>query len=146
MRFTLIFALTLMLAGCATRYGKSGIFGGYWDHQGPGELIEVGFGGNGYTDNERVEIYLLYRSAEIAKKRGKNHFTIYQTLNDAILELPLTETKATLLGGKPNGKVFMLLHDSAVPGALTADDVIARYAAQVKGQSTPVPVAGGMKP
>lgn len=130
----LLLLLALALTGCASGYGKSNIFGGYWSKDGPGELVEVGFNGNGYTDIRKVEIYVLFRSAEIAKQRGKAHFSIYQNLANAIVDRPLSEeTQASAIGGKPYAKVFMLMHDAPVTGSLVADDILAKYDAQVKG-------------
>lgn len=141
MRVALLLCCAL-LAGCATGYGKSNIFGGYWSKNGPGELIEVGFNGNGYTKIDNVKVYLLYRSAEIALQRGKPCMSVYDSIFDAILDRPSDEASASALGGKPFGKVYMLTQDSCVPGALSADTVLAKYAAQVKGQKPAAPTGG----
>lgn len=133
MRLLVWLSCVLLLGGCATGYGKNSIFGGYWHKEGPGELVEIGFNGNGYTKEEKVELYLLFRSAEIAKERGKPWFSIYPTIGHAIVDEPLTEANANSLGGKPFGKVYTLLHDAQVPGALNTDDVLVRYRADVKG-------------
>lgn len=132
MRLAVMLCCALALTGCATGYGKNGIFGGYWDEEGPGELIEVGFNGNGYTEAGKVEVFLLYRSAEVARERGKPYFSAYQTIGAAIVDLPLSEATAHSLGGKPFGKVYVLLHEDAVPGAMNADEVLAKYADAVK--------------
>lgn len=136
MRF--LFALVfLAMTACATGYGKSGLTGGYWSKDGPGELIEVGFDGNGYIDIGKVEIYLLYRSAELAKEKNKPYFSIYHRLSDAIVDRPLSEeTQASSIGGKPYGKVFMLLHDTKVPGALVTDEILEKYAEHINGTKT----------
>jgi hypothetical protein len=135
MRVLLGVAMAMLLSACATGYGKSNFFGGYWDKPGPGELIEVGFDGNGFIKGDKVEVYLMYRSAEIAKARGKAHFSIYHTLYDAILDKALVNADATAIGGKPYGKVFMLLHDSAVPGSLETEAVLAKYGDQIPGRA-----------
>lgn len=128
-----LLAAALMTGGCATGYGKASIFGGYWDKAGPGEAIEVGFSGNGYIKPDRVQVYLLYRSAEVARERGKRYVSIYPSIAAAINDTPVSEATAHSLGGKPFGKVFVLLHDGPAPGALDADEVMARYGAEVKG-------------
>jgi hypothetical protein len=143
MRKVLTMALAMALGGCATGYGKTGLTGGYWDRPGPGELVEVGFDGNGYIKPEKVEVYLLYRSAEIARQRGKPYFRIYQRLGYAILDRPMAKADSTALGGKPFGKVYMLLEDGPVPGALATDEILTRYAAEVKGTPVPVTAAPG---
>jgi hypothetical protein len=146
MRMVFAVALAMALGGCATGYGKSGWTGGYTDSPGPGELVEVGFSGNGYITQAKLEIYLLYRSAELAKQRGKPYFRIYHTIKDAIRDQPMLRADATALGGKPYGKVYMLLEDGPVPGALSADAILAQYASEVKGASTTAPAAQGAKP
>lgn len=133
MRLSVVLLVVLMLAGCATGYGKSSIFGGYWSKEGPGDLIEVGFNGNGYTDVQKVNVYLLYRSGEIAKERGKPYFSMYRTIGEAILDNPMSEASASSLGGKPFGKVYVLLHGEPTPGALITNDVLAKYLGEVKG-------------
>lgn len=134
MRLLVWVCCALLLGGCATGYGKSSIFGGYWNKEGPGELVEIGFNGNGYTREDRVELYLLFRSAEIARERGKAWFSIYETIGDAIVDQPLGEANASSLGGKPFGKVYTLLHDAQVPGALNTDEVLAKYGPEVRGR------------
>jgi hypothetical protein len=132
----LLFALVfLALTACATGYGKSNIFGGYWSKPGSGELIEVGFDGNGYIKIEKVEIYLLYRSAEIAKEKQKPFFSIYHRLSDAIVDRPLSEeTQASTIGGKPYGKVYMLLHDTRVTGSLETDVILKKYSEFIRNE------------
>ena len=141
MRLAAILCCALALAGCATGYVKDSIFGGHWDEEGPGELITVGYNGNGYTKGEKVEIYLLYRSAEVARERGKPYFTAYQSIRAAIVDAPLSEATVHALGGKPFGKVYIMLHDGPVPGGLEATDVLAKYAEAVKRFGT-VPADG----
>lgn len=133
MRVFIGLAFAMLLSACATSYGKSNIFGGYWDKPGPGELIEVGFDGNGYISGDRVETYLMYRSAEVAQSRGKRHFSIYHTLHDAILDKPLADIDSTAIGGKPYGKVFMLLHDVPVAGSLETEAILAKYRDRIPG-------------
>lgn len=122
----------LALAGCASGYNKANIFGGYWQKDGPGKLIEVGYSGNGYTKGANVEIYLLYRSAELAKAGNKPYLSIYPSIAAAIADLPASEASASALGGKPFGKVYVVMRDEAAAGALRTDDLLAKYAEAVK--------------
>ena len=89
MRVLIPLALALLATGCATGYHKSGFTGGYWEKSGPGELIEVGFSGNGYIKEERVGDYLMYRCAEVARQHGGKYFTIYHSIYEAIADRPL---------------------------------------------------------
>jgi hypothetical protein len=129
---TALLSAALLLSGCATGYGKMGFTGGYSEVDGPGKLIEVNFYGNGFIRADRVEIYLLYRAAEVTKLRGKRYMSVYQTIETAIADRPITGPSAESVGGKPFGKVYLLLRDEMTDGALDADEVIARYDAIVK--------------
>jgi hypothetical protein len=136
-----LLAVVLSLSGCATGYGKAGLTGGYTEVDGPGRLIEVNFYGNGFIRPDRVEIYLLYRAAEVTKLRGKRYMTVYQTIDAAIADRAISGPSAESVGGKPFGKVYLLLRDEQVAGALDADEVMARYAGIVKSPSA----SGGAK-
>ncbi len=138
---TALVAAALLLSGCATGYGKMGLTGGYNEVDGPGKLIEVNFYGNGFIRADRVEIYLLYRAAEVTKLRGKRYMSVYETIETAIADRPIMGPSAESVGGKPFGKVYLLLRDDMIAGALDADEVIARYDAIVKAP----PAAAGAK-
>lgn len=122
----------LCLAGCASGYNKSNLFGGYWNREGPGKLLEVGYSGNGYTRGATVEAYLLYRSAELARARHMEWLSVYPTIADAILDRPVSEASANALGGKPFGKVYVMMRPAQVAGALRTEAVLARYAEVVR--------------
>src|SRR5690348_18496880 len=79
----------LLLGGCATGYHSDkgvirGYTGGYWEQPGPGELLKVGFSGNGYIDRDTTHAHLMYRCAELALQRHKRYFRLYESLTDAI--------------------------------------------------------------
>lgn len=84
-RFLAIATLVLAgagLGGCmtATPYqpyiaeGAAGVHGGYSDRQLSPDLFLVTFHGNELTSRERVEGYLLYRSAELTLQHGFDWF------------------------------------------------------------------------
>jgi hypothetical protein len=133
----LLLGLLPVLSGCATGYQNAanpliGWMGGYWDQKGPGELIKVGFAGNGFIEREKVSVYLLYRCAEIAQREGKEFFVLYENLPAAIADRRSGEKSVGTITGKPTGYVYILLLDQPSGYVLQADDVIARLKPQVK--------------
>src|SRR5689334_13686213 len=103
--------ICVLLCGCATGYHSSsnlilGMTGGYTDTQGPGELVQVNFDGNGFIDKSKVGIYLLYRCAELAKEHNQPYFTVYPTVAHAIADKPVNESVVFTIGGKPSGEVY----------------------------------------
>jgi hypothetical protein len=73
----IISGIVLLIAvGCATPYQQHGFRGGYSDARIGEDTILVSFKGNGYTSKERVQLYLLYRCAEVTRKYGYDYFVI----------------------------------------------------------------------
>lgn len=66
----------LILAGCATPYQQHGFRGGYSDARIGADTVLVSFKGNGYTSKERVQLYLLYRCAEVTRQYGYDYFIV----------------------------------------------------------------------
>ena len=77
-----IAAALLSLAACATPTpyqplsSASEIEGGYTDRQLAEDRYRVTFAGNMLTERERVESYLLFRSAELTLEKGYDWFLI----------------------------------------------------------------------
>lgn len=65
-----------LLAGCATAYGPDGLAGGYKERKlGEGKYI-VSFFGNGYTGEQQVWNYWMYRCAELTIANGYAYFSL----------------------------------------------------------------------
>lgn len=119
----------MLLGGCATGYHDAanpilGYTGGYWDAPGPGQLIKVGFSGNGFIKKEQVGIYVLYRCAEVAQSHGKDYFVMYDNLPAAILDKRSAERNVGTLGGKPSAYVYILLRDQDGVDVLSAKAIL----------------------
>lgn len=86
----LSFAVSLMaaivLAGCATEYGTQDLTGGYTEHQTAPDRWQLGFAGNGYTTQETVQTFWLYRAAELTLQQGYDGFEILS--NITLLSFP----------------------------------------------------------
>jgi hypothetical protein len=75
-RLALILAKLGVSLACTTPYQPKGFAGGYTDTRLTEEIYLVEFRGNGYTPRQQVEIYLLYRCAELTREAGYTHFVI----------------------------------------------------------------------
>jgi hypothetical protein len=75
----LVLALTA-LAACArpTPYQPAGAHGrdGYVEREIGRDQYRIGFTGNGITTRETVDLYLLYRAAELTRDRGFDYFIV----------------------------------------------------------------------
>jgi len=60
-----------LMFGCATAYQAKGFRGGYNDIQLDENTFRVSFRGNGFTSQDTVITYLLYRCAEITRRQKK---------------------------------------------------------------------------
>lgn len=83
---SLLAAVTaLALTACATPTayapaGSSGQFGGFTEQRLQNDRYAVSFSGNSVTSRDTVEMYLLYRSAELTLESGYDWFeTDYRT-------------------------------------------------------------------
>lgn len=116
-RLTALLAACLVLPGCATQYQSSGLTGGHRDMAGPGKLELVQFAANGYTSAELAQKYAMYRSAEVAKAKGKSFFIMYSSLLHATHGRPTSIPQVGIMDGKPIATAFLLLLDAPQPGA-----------------------------
>lgn len=136
-RYFQLIVASILMAGCATGYHSVhdpilGIFGGFWSNKGPGELVEVGFSGNGLVEKEKVGIYLIYRCAELAKADNSEYFVMYKTIHDAILDRPLTKEYVTTVTYKPVGKVFVLFEKYPTKYSLSSNEIIRKYSSVIR--------------
>jgi hypothetical protein len=75
------FGRTLLLvlvatSGCATVYQPLAYEGGYKNVQIDGHIYQVSFYGNAHTNRETVELYHLYRCAELTVGIGGDFFVL----------------------------------------------------------------------
>ena len=142
-RMLAVAALAVSLAGCATGYHSAnnpllGLTGGYWDANGPGSTIKVGFAGNGYIKPEKVGVYLLYRSAEVTQREGGTHFVLYESLPAAVSDVRSSERKVSSTWGKPTTYAYIWIVPAGERDALSAAEILERYGPEVKGNSKQV--------
>ena len=78
--------LTLLLSivalnGCSTTYQASGFTGGYTETWLAEDVVRVEFTGNGYTSASKATDLSMLRIAELAGKKGYNHFIFISSEN-----------------------------------------------------------------
>jgi len=85
-RKTNVFALGItasllisLVSGCTTPYQSEGFTGGYSETQLAEDRYMVSFRGNGYTGLGTVELYLIYRCAELTDWEGFDYFIIEES-------------------------------------------------------------------
>lgn len=128
-KILILLCIAIFSQGCATAYqnGMFSLTGGYYEEDGPGDLVKINFSGNGYITGEKVAQFNLYRCAEYTKENGKSHFIAYNSLWDAALDRRASSTTLGFVGGKPFSFVFILLRDEYEFGTMEADTILAEY-------------------
>jgi hypothetical protein len=94
LRILMIVAVAVGLASCATPYTEQGLIGGFDVKELRPDVYRVSFQGNGYTSRESVQVYWLYRCAELALEKG---FTGFEILSDMqfVMRRPSMDDVAT---------------------------------------------------
>jgi len=70
---------------CSTPLSPDGLTGGYSDNRIDSDTTSVEFRGNGYTSKRKVEMYLLYRCAEVTRDAGYDYFIVLNPSTEAKL-------------------------------------------------------------
>lgn len=71
-----LIAATAMLAGCAAQYGDMGLTGGVTAEQMSSDTWRISAAGNAYTSSNKIQDFVLLKSAETTKAAGGTHFII----------------------------------------------------------------------
>ncbi len=71
-----LFAIALLVSGCATGYQRQGWTGGYTNMKIQDDIFKVSFRGNAYCGQGKAEDFVLLRSAEVALENGYKYFVI----------------------------------------------------------------------
>lgn len=87
------------LAGCASPYGPSGMTGGFNEEKLADNRYRVSYFGNGYTGEDMVVKYWLYRCAELTQQNGFTYFALLAPLVG--YDLAPAERARLLAGGGP---------------------------------------------
>jgi archaellin len=154
----------LLLSSCATSYEEANWYrGGYSDVRIDANTESVSFSGNSSTSRQTVEIYLLYRCAEITRQSGYDYFVIVDRSTQATQNVSpgqYTATTVQTFPGRRHGygqavttgtylpgvvyteygaqaliKMFKGPKPESNPNAYNADDVLQHLGPQVSGGS-----------
>lgn len=83
--------MAVVLVSCATPYQQSGITGGFDVKELRTDVFRVSFQGNGYTTRESVQVYWLYRCAELAIEKGFAGFEILSDMQFVMQRPPMDD-------------------------------------------------------
>lgn len=126
--------LAFLLVGCATKYHTGQYFAtGYVNEPGPGKLQKVIFSANEYTSKEKVQMFTLFRCAQLGKKMNKPYFSFYQSLTDAALNKKSTQPAFKSIFKQYEGYGYVLYKTNPETGDLAVEDIYERYEAAVLG-------------
>ncbi len=121
-------AVLLPLAGCATAYQHEKITGGYTDFRLENTTYRVRFKGNNYTSRDKVELFLLYRCAELTEQLGYDHFVL---LSEDTLDISDLFAQAGVVPRNYYATALIrVLRDPDHPTAYNAKEVMRRIQAQ----------------
>ncbi|CAG4890749.1 CC0125/CC1285 family lipoprotein [Paraburkholderia saeva] len=118
-----------LLAGCATGYQPSGMNGGFSETQLDTNVFRVSFKGNGYTSRDKVEDFVLLRSADLTLSHGFTHFAIVDGKsyeNKSYISMPTqsyTTGTATVSGHTAYGSAYTTTYGGQVI-AVTAPSMV----------------------
>ncbi len=83
---SLVLSSAVVLAGCSTQYGQTGVTGGYSDKMISDDAGVVVVSGNGFTSPGKVRSMLLLRAAEMTLESGHQRFSLLTIEDEAALE------------------------------------------------------------
>jgi len=85
--------VAVAIAGCATQFQSSGLTGGYDEKQLEPMIWRVSYKGNGYTTQETVQTYWLFRAAQLTLEQGFDGFLILSNIRLVAPRSPQREVK-----------------------------------------------------
>ena len=113
-RFGYAALAALVLGACATTYGRGGLLGGYSDKQIEPGLWRVRATTNGYSREYSALAMALYRSAELSRDAGFDHFQVVRS-NHHLLGLVAGGTWYSSGGGENAMLRIRGTHDANAP-------------------------------
>ena len=125
---TVLVAVLLPLAGCATAYQPERATGGYTDFRLAPNTYRVRFRGNNYTPRDKVEIFLLYRCAQLTEQLGYEHFVL---LSEDTLDISDPFAQAGIFPRNYYATALIeVIDDRAHPAAYDAKELMRQLRAQ----------------
>ena len=144
--------LTLVVAGCATGYGKKSWRFGYSDQRIDENTFQVSFAANGYTPQSTVQTHTLLRCAEVTTEAGYDYFVIVEatdTGRSIPIVMPGSATSYTTGSGSGYASTYgNMTYGSASGSATTQTTSTPGYAFNVRlpGSTVMIKAFHGKKP
>ncbi|MBR0833993.1 hypothetical protein JQ612_12400 [Bradyrhizobium manausense] len=101
-RVSMLAAAAAILVSCSTPYQQSGFTGGSDVKELRPDVYRVTFQGNGYTTRESVQVYWLYRSAQLAVEKGFAGFEILSDIQFVMRRPPADDRHPRLAVAVPS--------------------------------------------
>ncbi|MBR0720678.1 CC0125/CC1285 family lipoprotein [Bradyrhizobium manausense] len=101
-RVSMLAAAAAILVSCSTPYQQSGFTGGSDVKELRPDVYRVTFQGNGYTTRESVQVYWLYRSAQLAVEKGFAGFEILSDIQFVMRRPPADDRRPRLAVAVPS--------------------------------------------
>jgi hypothetical protein len=93
LRILIMAAIAVALASCATPYADQGLLGGFDIKELRPDVSRVKFQGNGYSSRESIQVYWLYRCAELALEKGYAGFEILSDMQFVMRRPQMDDTE-----------------------------------------------------
>ena len=144
--------LTLLVAGCATGYGKKGWRFGYSDQRIDDNTFLVSFQANAATPQPTLQTYVLLRCAEVTAEAGYDYFIIVEasdTSKSAPIVMPGSSTSYTTGGASGYASTYgNMTYGSASGSATTQTTSYPGYVFGVRlpGSTVTIKAFHGKKP
>lgn len=101
-RVLMLATAVAVLVSCSTPYQDQGFTGGSDVKELRPDVFRVSFQGNGYTTRESVQVYWLYRSAQLAVEKGFAGFEILSDIQFVMRRPPADDRGARLAVAVPS--------------------------------------------
>ena len=144
--------LTLVIAGCATGYGKKSWRFGYSDRRIDNNTFLVSFQANAATSQATLQTYVLLRCAEVTAEAGYDYFIIVEasdTGKSISMIMPGSSTSYTTGSGSGYASTYRnMTYGSASGSATTTTQSSPGYAFGVRlpGSTVTIKAFHGKKP
>jgi hypothetical protein len=101
-RISMLAAAAAVLVSCSTPYQQQGITGGSDVKELRSDVYRVSFQGNGYTSRESVQVYWLYRAAQLAVEKGFAGFEVLSDIQFVMSRPPADDRGPRLAAAVPS--------------------------------------------
>lgn len=137
----LLLIAAFSLAGCtSTTYQSKGAMGGHERQKGPGKLELVSYTNTGDVPAKTLQLYVVYRCAQIARENNKPWFVMYDNLINAAKNAPVKLPTVGMHSDTSVASAFFMGVDGPGTNAYNTSEVLAGLKSVVEtGNRNPAP-------